>query len=82
MFVFIYYFFDTHTYETILTGQHVDVGTVRNGEDVGWHFISPLASVELGAPVGVHRVALVGVDSHAEQTGVGLQTTHTTLDTW
>jgi len=60
-------------YKVILTGQHVDVSTVRDGEYVGWHFITPLATVQFGTPKSVDRVTLVGVDGHAEETGVGLQ---------
>jgi hypothetical protein len=55
-----------------LTSKHVDIGTVRDGEDVGWHFITSLTTVQLGTPVRVHRVALVGVYSDAEQARVGL----------
>lgn len=60
-------------WQEILTGQHVDVGSVRDGEDVGWDFISPLASVQPGAAEGVHGKPLVGVDSDAEKAGVCLQ---------
>jgi hypothetical protein len=56
-----------------LTGQHVDISAVRNGENVGRHFITPLTTVHLGATVGVHREALVGVDGDAEKAGIGLQ---------
>lgn len=57
----------------LVVGQHVDVGTVRNGEDVGWHLVTALATVHLGATHGVHGEPLVGIDGHAEQTGVGLR---------
>ena len=56
----------------VLTGQHVGVGTIRNGENVGWDFISPPALVDLNHTVGVDGVALVGIDGDAEQAGVGL----------
>lgn len=56
-----------------MVGQHVDVGTVRDGEDVGGHLRTTLASVELGTTEGVHRESLVGVDSHTEETGVRLR---------
>jgi hypothetical protein len=65
--------FPDSLYKVVLTGQHVDVSTVRDGEDVGWHFITPLATVQFGTPKSVDRVTLVGVDGHAEETGVGLQ---------
>lgn len=56
----------------LVVGQHVDIGAVGNGEDVGWHFRATLASVELGTSCRVHRVPLVGVDGHTEETGVRL----------
>lgn len=56
----------------LLTCQHVDVGSVRDGKDVGWNFIPPLASVQLCAPHRVHGESLVRVDSHAEQARVCL----------
>jgi len=65
--------FPAPLYKVILTGQHVDVSTVRDGEDVRWHFITPLATVQFGTPESVDRVTLVGVDGHAEEAGVGLQ---------
>lgn len=55
-----------------MVGQHVDVGTVRNGEDVGWHFRTTLTTVKLGTTEGVHGESLVRVDSHTEETGVSL----------
>lgn len=57
----------------ILTGQHVDVSTIRNSENVRWDFITPLTTVHLSAPVGVYRETLVGVDGDAEQAGICLQ---------
>lgn len=56
----------------ILTCKHVNVGAVRNGENVGWNFIPPFASVQFGATVGVHGESFVRIDSNAEQTGVSL----------
>lgn len=56
----------------ILTCKHVNVGAVRNGENMGWNFIPPLASVQLSATVGVHGESFVRIDSNAEQSGVGL----------
>lgn len=55
-----------------LTGQHVHVGTVGDGEDVGGDFISPLALVDLDDTRSVDGVTLVWVDSDAEETGVGV----------
>jgi len=63
--------FPAPLYKVVLTGHQVDVSTVRDGEDVGWHFITPLATVQFGTPTSVDRVTLVGVDGHS--TGVGLQ---------
>lgn len=39
---------------------------------MGRHFITSLANVHLDDSVGVDGEALVRVDSHAEETGVGL----------
>jgi hypothetical protein len=39
---------------------------------MGWDFITPLATVQLGAAVGVDGEALVGVDSDAEKTRVSI----------
>lgn len=57
----------------ILTAKHVDVGTVRNGKDVGWDFITPLTTVQLGTTVGVDGVTFVGIDGHAEKAGISLE---------
>ena len=64
--------------EKQLTGQHVHVGAVRDAEDVGWHFVTPLADVHLDHTVGVDGVPLVRVDGHAEETRVSLQHSHRT----
>lgn len=55
-----------------MVGQHVDVGSIRDSEDMGWYFRTPLASVQFGATVGVYGEPLVGVDSDAEKAGIGL----------
>lgn len=55
-----------------MVGQHVDISTVGDGEDVGGHLRATLASVQLGASCRVYWVPLVGVDSHTEETGVSL----------
>lgn len=57
----------------LLTGQHVDISTIRNGENVRGHFITPPTTVHLGATQGVYGEALVGVDGDAEKAGIGLQ---------
>lgn len=57
----------------VLTGQHLGVGAVRDGEEMGRHFSATTATVHLHYSVGVDGEALVGVDYHAEQTRVGLQ---------
>ena len=56
----------------LVVRQHVDVGTVRDGEQMRRHFITALATVHLGATVGIQRVTLVRVDDNAEQARVGL----------
>lgn len=58
--------------EKQLTGQHVHVGTVWDAENVGRDFVTSLADVHLDDTLGVDRETLVRVDSHAEETGVGL----------
>jgi len=39
---------------------------------VGWHFITPLATVQFGTPKRVDRETLVRVDGHAEETRVSI----------
>lgn len=56
------------------TLQHGAVGRVGDGEDVRWHLMALLALVEVHDLLGVDGQALVGVDHHAEQTRVGLET--------
>lgn len=56
----------------LLTCKHVNVGAVRNSENVRWYFISPLASVQFGTTIGVYGEPFVRVDSNTEQTGIGL----------
>ena len=48
------------------------VRPLSNGEDVGWNFIPPLATVDTDSPHGVDGEPLVGVDSDTEETGVGV----------
>ena len=53
-------------------GGHLLVGAVGDGKEVGRDLVPPLPDVHPHHPVGVDGVALVGVDHHAEQAGVGL----------
>ena len=46
------------------------------------NLISPLVHVELHHPGGVDGVALVGVDHHTEQAGVGLNTQMSVMLDW
>lgn len=69
----LWYTFTTIERYVVLTGKHVDVGSIRDGEDVRWDFITPLSSVQFGTPVCVYRETFVGVDGHAEEAGVGLK---------
>lgn len=39
---------------------------------MGWDFVTTLANVHLDDTLGVDRETLVRVDSHAEETGVGV----------
>ena len=39
---------------------------------MGWDLITPLAKVDLGAPEGVERITLVGVDNNHEKTRVSM----------
>lgn len=56
----------------LVVGQHVDVCAVGNGENVGGHFRTTLASVQLGTSERVHGEPLVRVDGHTEETRVRL----------
>lgn len=51
------------------------VGPVSNGVDVRRHLVPPLVDVHLDRGLGVNREPLIGVDRHAEETGVGLKNT-------
>ena len=53
--------------------QHVLVGVVHNGEDVGRHFLLPLTTVHLHDSVGIDGQSLVGVHSDTKQTGICLE---------
>lgn len=52
--------------------QHVHVGTVGDGENVGRDLITALANVDLGGTGGVNRVTLVGIDGNTEKPRVGV----------
>lgn len=57
----------------LVVGQHVDVSTVRDGENVGRHFVTALTTVHLSATHRVHGEPLVRIDGDAEEAGVGLR---------
>ena len=48
------------------------VGSVGDGEDVGWHLVSPLADVHPDGGLRVDGESAIRVHGHAEQTRVGL----------
>merc|ERR1712015_293760 len=52
--------------------HHATVGAFSNGPQMGRDLIAPLAKVDLGAPEGVERITLVGVDDNHEKTRVGM----------
>ncbi len=56
-----------------LTGQHVCVGVVRHGEEMGRHLVPPLAPVFADHVRCVDGQALVRVHHDAEKTRVCLQ---------
>ena len=62
----------TSLFSRVFTLHHVLVGVVSDGEQMGWHFHSPLAPVLVNDGVCVDWETTVGVDGHTEQTGVGL----------
>ena len=53
--------------------QHVLVGVVNNGEDVGRHFLFPLTTVHLHDGTSVDGKSSVRVHSDTKQTGVCLK---------
>lgn len=55
-----------------LTSQHVPVSSIRDGKEMRRNLVPSLPKVEPDGSLGVDRISLVGIDSHAEQTGVGL----------
>lgn len=56
-----------------LTLQHVNIGIVRNGKDVGRHFGASLATVHVNNLLSVNREVPVGIDNDAEKARVGLK---------
>ena len=52
--------------------QHVPVGSLGDGPQMGWDLIPPLAQVHLDHSLGVDGVPLVGVDDNTEETRVGV----------
>merc|ERR1719328_702165 len=56
----------------LLVLEHVPVGALSNGPEMGWALVPPLTKIDLAHPVGVERVALVGVDNHDEEARVGV----------
>lgn len=58
--------------QQLLTGQHLRVGTVGDGEQMGWHFGTPTATVHLHHSVGVDGETFVRIDHHTKQSRVGL----------
>merc|ERR1719494_880230 len=56
----------------LLVLEHVPVGALSDGPEMGWALVPPLAKVDLAHPVGVKRVTLVRVDDHDEEARVGV----------
>merc|ERR1719232_1966310 len=56
----------------LLVLQHVPVGTLSNGPQMGRDLIPPLAKIDLAHSVGVQRITLVGVDNNHEEARVGV----------
>merc|ERR1711881_234122 len=52
--------------------HHATVGAFSNGPQMGWDLITPLSKIDLGAPEGVERITLVGVDDNHEKTRVSM----------
>ena len=52
--------------------QHVTVGSLRDGPQMRWDFIPPLAQVQLDHSWGVDGEPLVRVDDNAEEARVGV----------
>merc|ERR1711970_1616738 len=52
--------------------EHVPMGALSNGPQVGGTLVPPLTQVDLADPVGIQGVTLVGVHHHREETRVGV----------
>lgn len=61
-------------YNVLLTSKHIDVCTVRDGENMGWHFATSFASIKFRASKSVYGESSVGVDGYTEEARVGLKT--------
>jgi hypothetical protein len=57
----------------LVISQHVDVGTIRDGEKMGWNLSATLATIHFGDAVGIQRPTLVGIDDNTEEARVGLE---------
>merc|ERR1719150_209835 len=56
----------------LLVGQHVPVGALGDGPQMGRDLIAPLTKIDLAHSVGVQRITLVGVDNNHKKTRVGM----------
>merc|ERR1712012_368466 len=56
----------------LLVLEHVPVGALSNGPQMGRALVPPLSQVDLAHPVGVEGVPLVRVDDNHEQARVGV----------
>ncbi|GMR36121.1 hypothetical protein PMAYCL1PPCAC_06316, partial [Pristionchus mayeri] len=54
----------------LVVDEHVPVGFVRDGEEMGGHLSTTLAHEHTAYGVSVDGKSLVGVDHNAEETGV------------
>lgn len=73
--------FVVHQSSALLTLQHVVVGVVSHGEQMGRHLVPSLALELRDDALGVDREPLVRVDRHTEQAGVGLCDTKRRIST-
>lgn len=66
---------DSATVRIILTGKHIDIGSIRNGKNVRWHFVTSFASIKFGASMSIYGKSFVGIDSYTEEARVRLKIT-------
>lgn len=66
---------DSATVRVILTGKHIDIGSIRNGKNVRWHFVTSFASIKFGASMSIYGKSFVGIDSYTEEARVRLKIT-------